>query len=1665
MKKIFYFMTTISLWLMLSILVSCKNGVFTDITNSFIKIYHSNETNGNNTEIKDNETQNKKDNDISNEISVLNVGGYRNEDKNTYIEIEFSKEIKDGFDASSYIKIEPEISYTISKVGKSLFLKGDFSADTTYKVTVLKGIKSINGFATDSDKIFDVEFAKKKPKLMFTNDGIILPLVNDKKIYIRSLNVKRINVIVRKVYANNLTQFLQRLNFSGNGRYEGSFRNDDESEMNKYENDYDDYYYYDQHSSFYNVGDELYNVNFDIENEVDTWVQTAIDLTGVLEANGMYVVEAKFDRDGTTYKFNVDNDGYIDWEDREYINNNGIIRKTVLLTNIGIVAEESDEGIRANVLDIIENNLIRGVKVYLISKNNQILEEQTSDDNGQVRFNVHKNGFYILADDKSSKSVLPLKNSLNTNGFNVDGAYATGGIRGYIYTERGVYRPGDSIYVSIIVRNNNEQLYDNQPVKITVYDPTGIKMIDDDVIKDGKNGFYTYTFNTNTSSRTGIWKLEAKIGDAVIKKDISVEAVVANKIRVNLDIPDVINIDDENNEYSISSNYLYGSPSSNLEYSVSFQIKEEPINFEKYKDYSFSIPSTYGYSDYKYLNGTLDKNGFSKLEPDFSDVRFGSLNMLVDATGRVVQDGGRAVNTKKYVKLKKYDTYIGIENTNTYRRPGSNINLKAICVTEDGESLVPNKTLKYRVYSNNHYWWWDYSDYNSFVMSFKSDKNTTLLYEGNITTADVPVLIDYETPNAEYIYVELEDETTGQMTGVNLQSSEWVDLSVTKKVETLNVSTDKKKYNVGDIAQIKFKGAVKSKAIISIEKAGKIINQIYKDVDNNEIIEQINVTKEMVPNVYVYVTLLQDYLTKENDRPLRLYGIVPINVEDEDSKIDLEISAPEEVKPNEKFVVKVKNKKNKQVDFTIAVVDEGLLDITAYKTPKPFDYFFQKLAAKLKLYDNYSEIIDRPYGAIHQILKVGGGEEIVDEMARRNRLKQLGLEDADRFKPVSMFKGVLTTDINGDASIDFDMPNYMGQVRIMVVAADGMSFGSADKDMIVKAPIIVESSLPRSMKVGDKLKMPVSVSALEDDIGDVDVYYTFKGKTQNKTLTIDKGEKEIVYFEEEIANEIGNEELTIGVKSKVYNYEETVGMAINSNNTPIEINENKELKGRTDCTFNQGEKYVKGTVDSFITVSNTMMLGLDKRLKYLIRYPYGCLEQTISSVFPQLFIEKLSTSKNYDKEKVVDNINVAISRLKLFQLPNGAFSYWPGDNTPSDWASNYAGHFLILAKKNGYYIPESMYNDWLDYTNKNVRKINSGSDYDVDLKSYALYLLALADSQNVSEMNYMYENYLNKNMNTTSKMYLAAAYKLIGEDKTAINIASSITPTSVKKSFDDLYEKDRYYYNYSYGSKLREIAVYLDCYYTIYGKRDNEAFDEIVSAMRGNNWYSTQTTAYSFIALSNVIEGKGIGTVKGIVDVDGVKTEYSTDSRQTIKIPEGAKKIKVVSDSDIITYVNYYLEAVPVNANIKDYAKGFTISRKYYDNEGKSIDVSKTNSGDTFWLEVIVSPEKKNIGKVENIALTQILPSGWEIENLRISNSNEPKWVEDKSKETTISYTDIRDDRIMWFFDYTSNHDYSFFVKINAVTKGEFDFPGTLLEAMYDIDFRAYKKGSRILVK
>lgn len=1550
---------------------------------------------------------------------------------NKSVEIILSKDIAHDFDPTAYVKISPNIDFSVSKVNNRIILKGDFNLEQEYDITILKGIKSIDNSKLDEDKTDKLIFNQLEPKLMFSNEGIILPSTSNKNILFRSLNVNKVKVTVRKIYKNNTTQFLQSFNFKGNGNVE-----------DLYSLDY--------------IGDEVFSKDFHINNEKNNWVQSSIDMNGILDSNGAYLVYISFDENGTSYVFKDDVES---WNRRKLFRNNGNIAKAVIISDLSMIAQVDNSTIAVKVMDILKNEPKNNVKVKFISRNNQLIAEKTTDAAGDILFDYDSKGFYLICEEGENTSILKLTNQLMTDGFDVGGVYTTDGLRSFMYTERGVYRPGDKVYLSIIARSNNEPLPNDHPIKINIYTPRGAKYIENDIIKEGKEGFYTYTFETNTSDETGIWTLEATIGSQKITKGISIETVMPYKIKAEITSNKKINVNSEPLMWSIKSEYLFGAPASGLTYEADIRVNENTPSFAKYRNFQFRSNTDYDYSYNDFTDGNLDEDGKASINTPLDKLEFKSINLIMTIDGRVKEDSGRPVLTREYINLNKFDSYVGIEIPDYYIKTGAPLGLKIITPDIEGEKLISGKKLVYRIYENSYSWWWDYYSYNEFIRSMKSDSHTTLLVEKEFTSTTEPYIINDIIDQYGYIFVEVEDRETGQIASVNMYSTEWADPASIKKVETLDIKTDKKTYNVGDKAQFTFKGVNGAKALIAIEQNGKVVRRYLKDVTNGEITETIDITSEMTPTIYAHVMLLQDYNQKENDRPLRLYGTAPIKIEDENTKININIDAPESIRPNERFKVKISNDKNKKVNYTIAVVDEGLLDITMFRTPDPWIYFYQKIASTLSMYDNYSEIMDKPFGKIHQILKTGGDYDAAAMAEKKKRQRDLGFEDADRFVPVSLFQGVLTTDDNGNAEVEFDMPNYMGSVRIMVIAAADNAYASAEKDMYVKAPIVVQQDLPRTLKVGDRFSFPVNVFALEDNVGEIEVTYNFRGKSQTQKVTLNKNEKKTLYFTDAVDPIVGTDKITITAKSGAYNHEETVGMAINSNSVPVFITKEAILKFGNDFFVEQNEEYIKGTVDSFATVSSRPLLGLDQRLKYLIRYPYGCLEQTTSSTMPQMFLDKLMTKQDYNKNLALQNVNAGIARLSKFQMSNGSFSYWPGQRETYDWATNYAGHFIVLARKNGYYVPDSMYNNWLAYTDRLVRG-GFKDDNKNPLKVYAIYLLALSGNPNLSEMNYIQANYMS-HLSEQSKMFLAAAYKLSGQEKIAKDIAKSVNKN---KMFDDTS-----YYSYSYGSQIREMSIYLDCYYTVFEKIDEPVYKIIVDSLKSNNWYSTQSLNYSMIALANIIQKNEDRAIKITVNIDGNVKEYEGKSTHQVTIPEGAKNIKITSNDKSNVYVNYYLEGSPVNSTVEEYSDILNINRVFYNNNGAVINPTVMNTGDSFWMEVIIGSDVKNVS-VENVAVNQILPSGWEIENLRINSTPYPKWVQEKINKQGYhsTYEDIRDDRIMWFFNFYAGNNFrthSFFVKINVTTKGTFDFPGTKVEAMYDDNYKAYLKGFKVEVK
>ncbi|ENP7074975.1 hypothetical protein ACEB48_001571 [Campylobacter coli] len=522
-------------------------------------------------------------------------------------------------------------------------------------------------------------------------------------------------------------------------------------------------------------------------------------------------------------------------------------------------------------------------------------------------------------------------------------------------------------------------------------------------------------------------------------------------------------------------------------------------------------------------------------------------------------------------------------------------------------------------------------------------------------------------------------------------------------------------------------------------------------------------------------------------------------------------------------------------------------------------------------------------------------------------------------------------------------------------------------------------------------------------------------------------------------NRIGKELLEFELKSENYTYKNEIEIDIKPINAYTYENNTSLIKAGESKEFIIKD-YILGTTNATLKLSPTPILDMDKRIKYLLNYPYGCIEQTTSAVLPQLFLDKFSTE--FDKQKAINNINAAIERYANFQTADGGFAYWQGGDESNAWGSNYAGMFLILAKQNGYFVPDSMYERWLKYEQNFVQK-SIYHDYMMDIKANSLYLLAMAKKPNISEMNLLYDS-LNT-LSTEAKWQLAAAYKLAGVEDTAKQIASKIS-----------IEPDSKYSSYTYGSLIRDEAIIANAYKQIYGTNNEELLQKISYTLLSKDYLSTQSTGYALYALAmganleNMNENFMDATLKIGDQV------HTIDQNQMQIFSFNNEKAIINANKDI--FVSFGVEGVKAGEN-SAFSNKISLDRAFYDEKGNKISPSEIGSGQTFYMRISASLNE-GANYVSNIALTQILPSGWEVSNTLLDD-NTPSFI----KNSSYDFIDVRDDKIMWFFSLNKNRTHHFYIKLNAITPGSYTLSGAYVEAMYDDTYRALSESEKVVVK
>ncbi len=1529
-------------------------------------------------------------------------------------------------DLDGLIKVTPECKFSTTIRDDRIYLNGDFVPGTLYEVKVAASVKNhynVNMKAAVSKRTTSPDL---KQILEFSEAGNFLSTLSDNKVAINVVNVEKVNLVVKKIYEKNLAYFLDFNNLTNNEGYYG----------------YDNIQYY---------GEFLLNEDIVADSPRNRLNRIDLDLSKLAS-----------EKDGSIFIVEIKNPD--EWRTQ---------RKIIIKSDLAVSMFNSESETVTSVRDIETGKPISNAKVDFISEQHLELATAFTDDNGLITgLKLDKTPKYVVA-KKFEKMGLLLPNNMmwNTSTFDIGGTSMSDGVLIHSYLDRKVYRPGEKVTLAAIVRDKDGEYPDELPLKVLVYNAEN-KLLSEQVLKESKEGFFFYQYQTSESDLTGGWRFDINAGSAYESVYFDLQTVMANRITVNLTTDkEKYTGEDEKIEIDAKCDYLFGKPGSGLKGKISLSISSFIKSFKKWDDYTFfDKERKFTKLEKELKNGLTDEDGNINIDwhiPDYPALP-SALNLVI--TGEVT-DNNRPVQTKKIVTYEKYDRYVGLKSEDYYLKRGQKQKFKIVYVDNNGNPVAKEK-LKVKVYYQEYNWWYNSS---SSKVSFKEDYNTSLVTEKTLKSKKKPIFFSF-TPEQKGKYLIEVIAPNGHATSIEKQTSWWSSEGGSMRSEGLiTLKSDKSNYKIGDKAKITFPAPESCHVLYTFSKDGKVLmtKSIDMKVENNEGLINIDITEAMMPNAYLTVSIIQPITVSKNDRPIRMYGVIPIRVEDSKTRLKFELKTPEKVKPGSKLTCELQTELKKKIPFTLYVIDEGLVTLTPYRVGNPWDTFYAKRRLQAMPYDNYPWFIGLPQGDAFMTYSVGGDMMFERAMSGAGRLMkdEVGNDELlQRFEPLAICKGVLETDANGFASVDFDIPNYQGAVRVIAVAASGNSYGIEQKLVKVLDDIIVMPTLPRVMHPGDIAEIPISVFAVDKEIKSVnlevemDDKYELVSEIEKKLKLVNNQATTSIRIK---ANRTGSPQIRFIAKGndKTVNVSKTLPIipasALQTKDTLYRFNEenrvNLSLLEKDTLAYNRVELHVND-------VSTPNLL---KYLDQLTRFPYGCTEQIISKAFPLLYVRDVFPEQGKEFYRVEEQIDYTIQELAKRQKYDGSLSLWYNGET-NQFLSNYAMHFLIAAEKEGFFVPETLKVNLLASIKNYISTIDlqNYSEY----ACYGYYVLAKAGEANLGSMNYMKEEMMDK-LKPIDKWFLATAYKLAGIDKTAEALSKNL-------DYDFGHKVNQKYF----ATSIRDKAIALICLYDLQDTRQNDLYTRLLLDIEHQDYLSTNELSYSLIGFGQMLKARPRKELSGgtvtVKDLDSSKElEIKLDKRmQIVNIPQDwSSNIEIdvpeglPADNTVITvsekFKSYSIEQ-------KDEENGLKIRYNFF-KDGVKIKPSDIKAGDRFKL--VASVEMKQQIHRENYALAVPLPSCWEPDQVELLNrntiNNQQYRLSDDPNDLGINgiecsqvnpeHFEIRDDRALFFFNLYGSSS-AFVVPLTAVTKGEFEMAPLRVINMYYGNYNATKSGLKI---
>jgi uncharacterized protein YfaS (alpha-2-macroglobulin family) len=1590
------------------------------------------------------------------------------------VQVRFSEEVNVK-DASAFIEVSPNVKFSVQKDSdhqNQLLLCGGFQGETRYEVKIKAGLVSKIGNVLANETKTAVSFPRLRASLSFDADGRYLSPAGNMLIPVKSVNLKECRVSVAPIMATNLVAFAR--DDHENRSYQLNSGSASNTEYDDYEGRY---------SRGTNIEDMTGNVSgkeMKLPGSRNIEATNYLNLHDFTNGKGAYIVQVRGkSEEGTESYDQVKSDS-----------------RLVVITDLGITAKTSNTAVFVWVCSLKDAMPAAGVEVTAFSRNNQLIAKSVTNSDGVASIpcdtrDKSKTPYLVTAQLADDLSYLRLDgNALAADMTESVREYRSDGCEAFLFTDRGIFRPGETLHAKAIIRNSDFSVPSSFPVVFQIIKPDG-RIYKELPAMPNSFGIAEIESVMSEFLPTGRYSLTLRVPrakDNLGTTSFLLEDFVPPQIRVKAKVEQERFEAGQPIVADIFAEHLFGSPAAGLKANAKCILSVSSFAHKKWGDFIFGGNNQRAYGYYE------DKPSFEIKPVDIGDLVLndegkaratidtgsclkapGPIQALIQAT--VFEPSGRSITTSVSTTVDPYPFYIGLKRpADSYVRTGDQQKISVITVFPDGEARKEGKPLLVKISKVDWNYTYKRSSDGSYV--YRSYKEEVPIKEDTFAFSSTPSDYLYSPESSGNHQISFTDPDSGSTSSLSFYASDygqsWTS-SQKGRPDSLTLKLDKAEYSDSDKAKLTIQAPFAGTALLTIE-SDRVLESRYIKLEKNTAEIEFDIKASFVPNVHCTVSVMRPAVAESTWTGHRAFGSIPLKISPKKHRLNVALEVPVTILPQSTLNARILLKDDAGLpadgEVTLIAVDEAICMLTSFKTPSPLAWLYELRRLGVKSHDVYSSLMPvLDESVLNKDSHISGdGEDNADAATLLTR--RLNPIKANRFKPVSLWVSKIMVK-DGVAEVNVNVPEFTGELRIMAIACNAQMLGSAQGTVKVKRPLIVQPSLPRFLAPGDECVMSVNVF---NEIGkDVTAKLAvtcggpLSAKQTEQSVDIKNGASALLFVPVVAGNIPGKAFCSVTCEADSVRFSDTIEIAVRPPMAAEVVSDSGILGVGMSVEVPIPDNWIAESLFRNIRISADPTLELGTGLQYLLRYPYGCLEQTTSSAFPLLYLSDLanrSLEHSMSKDDVRAYVTAGIWRLLSMQQSSGGFSYWRYSPEPDLWTSTYATHFLVEAKKAGYDVPEDCLKRALGALRANLEMNRADTELNAyefqlryDIRAYGCYVLAIAGEPEYAWQTRMLE--MKDKISYYARLLNASALLLQGEPKRAVLLLKELgLPGEGVRDMGG-----------AFNSTNRNTALLLSAWLDIDPRNENvlKLVDQLNKSKRNGYWGSTQENAMVMLALGKYAQRNPKASIdfKGAITMpNGVSETFDHTKDKSWSSSRGeVGKITITNHGPGTFLYSFRTEGIPNNPaeyyhQQKGGNEGLIVGRTWLDDQGNPINILDLKQNALVVAKITLNP---NGNAYDNIAIEDLLPAGLEIENPNLDTAQSLPWL--TRDFAWCFHRDIRDDRLLLFTRPVSASR-TFYYVARAVTPGKYIVPPITAECMYKPEVRSVNdQGIMVITK